>query len=112
MAVVNEFDPAGDYNFVIRQGDTFSRGISLTNGTTPVNLTNGTLTLTVAEQASGTAVLSIAATGGTAGTALLTATAAQTAALDAGVYVYDLTLNQNSTVTTILAGQFQVLGQV
>lgn len=112
MAVVNEYDPAADYNFVIRQGDTFSRGVALTNAGTAVNLTGGTVVLTVADQAGGTAVLSVTATGGTAGTCLLTATAATTAAIAPGVYVYDLALNQTSTVTTLMAGKFEVLAQV
>ena len=112
MASVNEQDPAGDYNFVIRQGDTFSRGVALSNNGVAVNLTGSTAVLTVAAQAGGSALLTASATGGAAGTMLLTADSTATAALQPGMYVYDFTLHQPSAVTTLLAGQFQVLGQV
>lgn len=108
----NEYDPAADYNMVIRQGDTFSRGFALTNAGTAVNLTGATAVLNVAESAGGSAVLSLSATGGTAGTFTLTASRTQTEALAAGVYVYDLALVQTSVTTTLLAGKFEVLGQV
>jgi hypothetical protein len=117
MASVTELDPAGNYNFIIRQGDTFSRGVALTNGGTAINLTGSSAVFNVAEQSSGSAVLSLTVgsgitMGGTAGTVLMTATSTQTGALDAGVYVYDFVLLQSSTVTTLFAGQFTVLGQV
>lgn len=112
MAAVNEYDPAADYNMVIRQGDSFARSITVTNGGTALNLTNGTGVLTVAEYAGGSAVLTVSATGGTAGTMNITATAAQTAALAAGVYSYDFVLTLNNTVTTLFAGKFEVLAQV
>ena len=117
MSATNEYDPAGEYNFVIRQGDTFTRGITLTNGTTPVNLTNSSAVFTVTEQSGGTAVLTLTVgsgitMGSTAGTIGMTATATQTGTLDAGVYTYDFTLLQNTTVTTLFAGNLTVLGQV
>ena len=112
MAAVNEYDPAADYNMVIRQGDTFTRTVTLTTGGTAVNLTTGTAVLTVAEQIGGTSVLSVSATGGTAGVLTLTAAGTATAALDAGVYSYDLTLTLNNVVTTLIAGKFEVLAQV
>lgn len=113
----NEYDPAGDYNFVIRQGDTFTRGIALTNNDVAVNLTNSSAVFTVAESAGAASVLSLTVgsgitMGGAAGTMLVTASASQTTALEPGVYVYDFALLQNATVTTLLAGQFQVLAQV
>jgi hypothetical protein len=113
----NEYDPAGEHNFVIRQGDTFSRNLALTNNSVAVNLTGSSAVFSVAESSGSTALLQLTVgsgvtMGGAAGTIDLTATSTQTAALDAGVYVYDLTLIQSSTVTTLLAGQFQVLAQV
>ena len=117
MTSVNEQDPAGEYNFVIRQGDTFTRGIALTNGTTPINLTNSSAVFTMAEQSTTTPVLTLTVgsgitMGGTAGTITMTATATQTTNIDAGVYTYDFILLQNSTVTTLFAGNVTVLGQV
>ena len=110
MAIVNEYDPAADYNMVIRQGDTFSRTVTLTNGGTAIP--NGTVALTVATSAGSTAVLSASGVCNGSGIVTLTASATQTAALDAGVYVYDLVLNLAGVVTTLTAGKFEVLAQV
>lgn len=117
MSSVNEQDPAGEYNFVLRQGDTFTRGIALTTSGTPVNLTNSSAVFTIAEQSGGSAVLTLTVgsgitMGGTAGTISMTATATQTTNLDAGVYTHDFVLLQGATVTTLFAGNVTVLGQV
>jgi len=117
MTSVNEQDPAGEYNFVIRQGDTFSRGISLISGGLPVNLTNSSAVFTIAEQNGGSAVLQLTVgsgitMGSTNGSIGMSASATQTAGLHAGVYSHDFVLLQNSTVTTLFAGNLTVLGQV
>lgn len=50
--------------------------------------------------------------GGTAGTITVTATAATTAAVSAGCYVYDLELINGATVYRLVQGQFTVDGEV
>lgn len=117
MAAVNETDPAGEYNMVIRQGDTFTRGLTITSNGTAYNLTNASAAFTV--RANEDASVQLALTngsgitlGGTAGTALITATSTQTTNIEAGVYTYDFTITQGSAVTTFLVGSFTVLGAI
>lgn len=114
---VNETDPAGEYNIVIRQGDTFSRGVNITTNGTAYNLTNATGAFTVRAAEDATVQLALTngsgiTLGGTAGTALITATATQTTGIEAGVYTYDFTITQNSGVRTFLVGSFTVLGSI
>lgn len=109
MASVNEQDPAAAYNMIIRQGDNFSRSVTLTTDGTAINLTNGTAVLTVAEMAGGAAVLTVSAAGNSQGQLTLSAAGTATAAVDVGVYSYDLVLTLAGVVTTLLAGTFEVL---
>lgn len=117
MAAVNEQDPAGEYNIVIRQGDTFNRALTITSNGSAYNLTNTTAQFTVRSGEDATVQLSLTngsgiTLGGTAGTANITATSTQTSAIEAGVYTYDFTLTSGSSVTTFLAGSFKVLGSI
>lgn len=114
---VNETDPAGEYNIICRQGDTFTRGVTITTAGTAYNLTNATAAFTVRAAEDATVQLALTngsgiTLGGTAGTALITATATQTSAIEAGVYTYDFTITEGSAVTTFLVGSFTVLGAI
>jgi hypothetical protein len=114
---VNETDPAGEYNIICRQGDTFTRGVTITTAGTAYNLTNATAAFTVRASEDATVQLSLTngsgiTLGGTAGTALITATATQTSSIEAGVYTYDFTITEGAAVTTFLVGSFTVLGAI
>ena len=114
---VNEQDPAGEYNIVIRQGDTFNRALAITTNGTAYNLTNSTATFTVRASEDSTVLLQLTngsgvTLGGTAGTANLTATPTQTAAIEAGVYTYDLSIGSGTSLTTFLVGSFKVPGSI
>lgn len=114
---VNETDPAGEYNIVCRQGDTFTRSLTITNAGSAYNLSNNTAAFTVRTAEDATPVLALTngsgiTLGGTAGTALITATATQTSSIEAGVYTYDFSLTSGSTITTFLVGSFTVLGSI
>lgn len=114
---ITEQDPAGQYNIVCRQSDTFSRAVTITNDGTAYNLTNATATFTVRASEDATTILTLTngsgiTLGGTAGTAQITATATQTSSIDAGVYTYDFTINEGTSVTTFLTGSFTVLGAI
>lgn len=113
---VNETDPAGEYNIVIRQGDTFTRAIALTSNGVPLNLTNSSSTFAIA-QTFGSSVLTLTtgdgiSTGNAAGTLTVTATAQQTEALAAGVYNYEFSVTAGSAITTYLVGSFTVLESI
>lgn len=117
MSTVNEQDPAGEYNFVIRQGDTFTRGLTITTAGTAYNLTNAQANFTVRASEDSTVLLQLTngsgiTLGGTAGTATITASTTQTAAIEAGVYTYDFSITAGSSLTTFLAGSFRVLGSI
>lgn len=114
---VNETDPAGEYNIICRQGDTFNRALTITTNGTAYNLTNASAAFTVRAAEDATPQLTLTngsgiTLGGTAGTANITATATQTAAIEAGVYTYDFTITSGSSVTTFLVGSFKVLGSI
>jgi len=103
------------HNLVCEQGATFTFQFTIKSGDTVWNLTNYTATMTVrpfvgastttvtATNANGKIVL-----GGTAGTVAVTLSSTQTAALEAGRYVYDFVLNSGTVVTRLLEGKFVV----
>lgn len=114
---ITETDPAGQYNIVCRQGDTFTRALTITTNGTAYNLTNATATFTVRAAEDATIQLQLTngsgiTVGGTAGTATITATASQTSQIEAGVYTYDLSVAAGSNITTFLAGNFTILGSI
>lgn len=112
--------PAGSYNIVCDQGATF--GLNLTyedaNGTA-VNLTGYTARMQVRSKAeAATTILSLTSgsgitLGGSAGTIVISISAATTAGLTAGDYVYDLELvAPTAAVTRLLQGRFRVSAEV
>ena len=103
------------------QGATFSRAITWQDSqAVPVNLTGYTARMQVRDEVdSASAALSLTtensriSLGGTAGTITLLVSAADTAAVAAGEYVYDLELVSGAgTVTRLIQGCFTVDGEV
>ena len=114
MAIDNVVTGIAD--FECRIGATFSRQITWESGGTPVPLTGYTGKMQVrSDDDSATVVVTFTTSdttmtlGGVAGTITLLLSAATTAALAAGVYVYDLILTAGTgEVYPILRGQFIV----
>ena len=112
---------AAKYDIVMDQGATFSRAITWQDSqAVPVNLTGYTARMQVRDEVdSASAALSLTtensriSLGGTAGTITLLVSAADTAAVAAGEYVYDLELVSGSgTVTRLIQGCFTVDAEV
>jgi hypothetical protein len=109
----------GDYDITAYQGADYDQSFTVSQGGTALNWTGYTAQMQVREAADSTAyLLSLAngsgiTLGGTAGTILLNISNAQSAAISAGSYAYDLELiSGSSAVTRILQGAFNVIGQV
>ena len=103
------------YNVTMYQGATFDLSLTWNVNSLPVNLTGYTGRMQVRSSfASDTAILSLTSgsgitLGGTAGTILINATAATTAGVATGQYVYDLELvSGGSAVTRLIQGTFLV----
>lgn len=95
-------------NLIIDQGSTFQTTILVTdqNGT-PIDLTNYTAASQIRKHFTSTSSVSFTATtGGVAGTITLGLTAAQTANLEGGRYVFDVELytSNNSIITRVIEG--------
>lgn len=111
---------AAKYDIVCDQGATFSRVFTWQDSTgVPVNVTGYTARMQVrATIDAGATLLSFTTEnggitlGGAAGTITVTATAATTASVSAGCYVYDLELINGATVYRLVQGQFTVDGEV
>jgi Na+/serine symporter len=103
---------------ICKQGSTFTRTVTWSQDGVPVNVTGYTAAMQVrSSYTSATAVVSLTSgagitLGGTAGTIQITISAAATAGIPAGNYVYDLELTSGGTVTRLLEGQFIVTPEV
>ena len=111
---------AGLYNFTIDQGSNWNLNVIYKDDTGAViNLTGYTAAMQLrqnynSEEADLTLNTSnggIVITGAE-GKLVLSATAAQTGALDSGNYVYDLEITSGGVVTRIIQGQITVAGEV
>lgn len=108
----------GTYNITCPQGATWDRTFTVTVGGTALNLTGYTAAMQVRESAdSATTLVSLTngsgiTLGGTAGTVAVVISSAVTAGVAAGSYSYDLELNSGSTITRLLEGAFNVIGNV
>lgn len=106
---------SGKYNIVCEQGTTFTFSFTVKTDDTPWNLTGYTATMTI-RPFIGSTTTSVSATnangkialGGALGTVVVTLTAEETAALEAGRYVYDFVFDSGSVVTRLLEGKFVV----
>ena len=108
----------GTYNLTVYQGANFDRTFTVTQGGSALNLTGYTSAMQVREAADSTAYLlsltsgSGITLGGTAGTIAVAITSAQSSALSAGSYAYDLELIAGSQITRLLQGSVNVVGNV
>lgn len=111
---------AGIYNFTMDQGSNWDLNVVYkdANGN-PINLTGYTAAMQLRQNYnSDTAVLTLSTSDGgititgAEGKLVLSATAAQTGALDAGFYVYDLEITSGGVVTRLIQGQITVAGEV
>lgn len=113
-------DP-GRYDMTIYQGASFDRTFTWATGTpaTNVNLSGYTGRMQVRSTVdAATTVIELTtangrmALGGAAGTIAITITAADTATLSPGMYVYDLELATGTSVTRLLEGRVTIAGEV
>jgi hypothetical protein len=110
---------AGKYNIVIEQGATFNMDFTIKTGTTPWDLTSYTarMQMRTAVGASST-LLSLTngngiTLGGAAGTVSVSVSAAATAAITAGRYVYDLEVQSAAgQVWRVIEGKATVSAEV
>ena len=108
---------AGTYNFTLEQGSTFSRQITVQENGTALNLTGYTARMQMrsTHDSSSIALTFTAAIASPAsnGKINLGATATATAAVEEGIYVYDLEIESSAgTVTRILEGTITVTPEV
>ena len=111
---------AGIYNATIDQGATWSVTVTYTDSAgAPINLTGYTAALQVRQQySSADADLTLTSPSngivitGATGTVVITMTAAQTAALAEGYYVYDVELTLGTYKDRLIQGQLTVAPEV
>jgi hypothetical protein len=111
---------AGIYNFTIDQGSNWNLNVIYKDSAGAViNLTGYTAAMQLRQNYnSDTAELTLNTSNGgivitgAQGKLFLSATAVQTAALDAGFYVYDLEISSGGVVTRLIQGQITVAGEV
>jgi hypothetical protein len=114
---------SGTYDFCVDQGADFSAVLTWTANGEAVNLTGWSAHMQVrngwADGPGSTVFLDLSSSGsgltlgGAAGTIQITITNAETSALTAGHYIYDLKMTSGSgLVTRLLAGSFMVTSEV
>jgi hypothetical protein len=112
---------AGIYNFTIDQGAQYTTQIIWADSSgNPIDLTGYTASMQLREQAASAdpAALTLTSSNGgititpVAGEMDILMTTAQTGALDARFYVYDLEIALGGVVTRIIQGQITVSAQV
>ena len=104
---------AGTYNFTLEQGSTFSRQITVQENGTALNLTGYTARMQMrSTHDSSTIALtytSTIASPASNGIVNLSATASQSAAIEDGIYVYDLEIESSGgVVTRLMEGKVRV----
>ena len=108
----------GTYNFTLYQGADWDRTFTVTQGGSALNLSGYSASMQIREAADSTAYLlsltsgSGITLGGTAGTVAVAITSAQSSAISAGSYAYDLELLSGSQVTRLIQGAVNVSGNV
>ena len=108
---------AGTYNFTLEQGSTFSRQITVQENGTALNLTGYTARMQMrSTHDSSTIALTYTTTiasPASNGIVNLSATAAQSAAIEEGIYVYDLEIESSGgVVTRLMEGKVTVTPEV
>jgi hypothetical protein len=109
----------GTYNITCFQGANFDRTFTITQSSVALNLTGYSSAMQVRTAADSTAYLVSLVNGtgitlgGTAGTIAVALTSAQSSAIAAGSYAYDLEITSGAgEVTRLLQGAFNVQGNV
>jgi hypothetical protein len=110
----------GTYDITLFQGADYDQTFTATQDGTALNWTGYSARMQVRDSSDATATLLSLSTGGsgivlggTAGTIAVTVTNAQSAAIPAGSYAYDLELvSGGNQVTRLLQGAFNVVGNV
>ena len=107
---------AGTNNFTLEQGATFNRQLSIAENNSPLNLTGYSAAMQLrSTYDTATVALSVtcAVINATQGILSISASASSTAALEEGMYVYDLELTSSSgVVTRLIQGQVTVSPEV
>lgn len=107
---------AGKYDFTLEQGSTFSREITVQENGAAMNLSGYSSRMQMrSTHDSSSATLSFTASVSNAATGKiqLSATASQTAAVEEGIYVYDLEIESGSgAVTRLMEGKVTVTPEV
>lgn len=112
---------AGSYDITIEQGATFTRQMTVTQNGSAWNITGYTVRMQIrSDPASSTIILTcstgsdgrIVLTTPASGIFTITISAATTATLTAGEYVYDLELESASVVTRLLEGRCMISAEV
>ena len=107
---------AGSYNFTLEQGTTFSREITVQESGSAMNLTGDTGRMQMRSTHNSTTIaltITVAVSNAAQGKLQLTATAAQTSAVEEGMYVYDLEIESGGgTVTRLMEGNVTVTPEV
>ena len=107
---------AGIYNFTLEQGATFNRQLTVQENNSALNLTGFTAAMQLrSTYDTSTVALSVtcAVVNATQGLLSISATASSTAALEEGIYVYDLELSSAAgVVTRLIQGQVTVSPEV
>ncbi len=107
---------AGTYNFILEQGATFNRILTLKENNSAMNLTNYTVASKMrSTHDSGTVAGTFTCTirDATGGEITMQMTNSTTAAIEEGMYVYDIEItNSAGTVTRILEGEITVNPEV
>ncbi len=106
----------GKYKIEARQGQTYDQTFTWRVDDLPVNVTGFTAAMQVRSSWDSDTVVLNAGTfitlGGTLGTVRVNIPAGTIAAITPGRYQYDLELNNAGTVTTLLAGAFEVKPEI
>ena len=107
---------AGTYNFILEQGATFNRILTVKENNSAMNLTNYTVASKMrSTHDSGTVVGTFTCTisDATAGEITMQMTNSTTAAIEEGIYVYYLEItNSAGTVTRLMEGNITVNPEV
>jgi hypothetical protein len=104
-----------EVNVIITRGDTTTLVITITDSSSPINITGRVYTAQVrgnTEDPTAEVAFTCTLTTPLSGIVTCVLTATQTATLEPGNHVWDLQENASGIISTILAGAFTVLADV
>ena len=107
---------AGTYNFIIEQGATFSRQLTVKENSSALNLTGysvASLMRSTHDSSTVAGTFTCTISSATGGIINMTMTPAVTGAIEEGMYVYDLEIVSGSgTITRLIEGEVTVTPEV